>query len=571
MIRNNLGLLLVGYSETEAEILNSELSKISIKINYKAVTDMQEIRVALYECEWHVLVCNHASNFCHYMEVFGIWEQMGRDIPFIIYSDEISDENAIAAIHRGVHDYVYKGQIERLVLVIERELKNVEIRRSKLQAESKIYRLTYYDNLTGFPKRNLFCEDVTRILSEQCENKLAAVFFIKIGRLPNINSTYGYHVGDMLIQQLSYRMSVYASGKCLLSRIGSGKFAFFKSDVNNLEEVQKFADKILRIASTPIMINNLEFYAKFDVGVSVYPTHGDNVSSLLANAENTLSESKEKWHNSCRYFISETGDLNEKHKVSVEALRQAITNNEFVVLYQPIINLKTGGIVGVEALLQWNHPKLGFIKSSDFFLLAYENGLILDIGKWLVRQACTQAMLWHETNCHELFIAVAISAIEVDQSFFIKHILSVLAETKLPPNLLELGIPEYCLPDVEKNIENLSELSSIGVKFSISNYEKNSSSIKCIKKLSINSLKLDTALMSNLDINSDNIVVVKAINAMAKQLGVSVVAEGIDTEVQLKFLYETQCRYAQGNYFSEPVSAEDFLKLLEQRKTGTLA
>ncbi len=570
-MRDNLGLLLVGYSKAEAEILYSELSKLNIKISYKLVSNIQEIRVVLYECEWRVMLCNHTEISCNYMEVLEIWRQMGRDIPFIIYSDEISDKNAITAIQRGVHDYVHKGQVEKLALVIERELKNVEIRRTKLQAESKIYRLTYYDNLTGFPKRNLFCEEVAQILSEQCGSKLAAVYFIKISRLPFINSTYGYHVGDMLIQQLSYRMSVYTSGRCLLTRIGGSKFAFFKSDVNSLEDIQKFADRILRIASTPIMVNSLEFYTKFDVGVSIYPTHANSIVMLLANAEKTLSEIQEKPLSCCRYFMSESGQLSNKQNFTIEALRQAITNNEFMMFYQPIINLKTGGIVGVEALLQWNHPEFGYINFSDFFSLAYENGLILDIGKWMIKQACLQATLWHETSGHELYVSVAISAIEVDQKFFIKYIQSVLSETNLSPSLLALEIPECSLQDVGSNIENLEELSGLGVKFSISNYEKNSSSIKYTKKLPINNLKLDKALMSNLDKNSDNLIIVNAINAMAKELGLRVIAEGIDTEAQLKFLYETQCSYAQGNYFSEPVNAEGFIKLLEQRKTGTLA
>ncbi len=190
MLRNNLGLLLVGYPESEAALLCADLSDMNIKINYKAVNDLQDIRVALYEREWHVLICNHTDYSCNFMEALEVWKQMGRDIPFIIYSDEIVDEKAISAIHHGAHDYVHKGQVARLAFVIQRELKNLDIRRAKLKAESKIYRLMYYDDLTGFPKRNLFCEEVGNILSKQLGvDKLAAVYFIKIGRLPNINST----------------------------------------------------------------------------------------------------------------------------------------------------------------------------------------------------------------------------------------------------------------------------------------------------------------------------------------------------------------------------------------------
>ncbi|HBV21452.1 MAG TPA: GGDEF domain-containing response regulator, partial [Nitrosomonas sp.] len=286
MLRNNLKILLVGYSEAEADLLYADLTKINLKINYKAIADVKDIRAVFYESDWQVLICNHTEHAFNFMDALEIWKQAGRNIPFIIYSDEMDEEKAISAIRHGVHDYIYKGHVARLVLAIERELKDEETRRAKLQAESKIYRLAYYDDLTGFPKRNLFCEKVTSILSKESNaDKLAAVYFIKIARLPYINSTYGYNIGDMLIQQLSYRMSVYANSKCLLSRIESSKFAFFNCEVNSLEDIQKFADRIMKMVSTPIMINGFEFCATINIGVSVYPTHSSNISMLLAIAE----------------------------------------------------------------------------------------------------------------------------------------------------------------------------------------------------------------------------------------------------------------------------------------------
>lgn len=572
MLRNNLKLLLVGYSETDATLLCEDLKKLNIKISYRAITDVQDIRAAFYECDWHVLICNHAENSFNFIDALEIWKQVGRDVPFIIYSDEINDEKAISAIHYGVHDYVCKGQVTRLALAIERELKDVETRRAKLQAESKIYRLAYYDDLTGFPKRNLFCEKVTGILSKQTDaNKLAAIYFIKIGRLPYINSTYGYNVGDMLIQQLSYRMSVYTNSRCLLTRIESNKFAFFNSDVNNLEDIQKFADRIMRMVSTPIMINSLEFYITFNIGVSVYPIHGNNISMLLANAENTLSESQEKWRNNCRYFMNKVGETSTKSLVQAETLRKAIINDQLVLFYQPIIDLETGVVKGTEALLRWNHPEFGLLSSNKFLSLACENGLILDIGKWMLKQACIQTKLWHEMGYDALSIAVGVSSIEIDQNQFVKYVQDVLSEIEFSPDLLELGITESFFQQPEISMNSLKELGELGVRFIIDGYGSGGSSIRYLKKLPIKSLKLDATLTSNLDHDSENFAIVTAINALAKSLGLSVIAEKVETKEQLKALYKVQCNYAEGNIISKPVSAEDFLKLLEQRKTGTLA
>ena len=571
MLRNNLRLLLVGYSETDASQLRAELSKINSKINCKAITDANDIRIAFYECEWHVLICNYTEDSGSLREVLEVWKQVGRDIPFVIYADEMSDDRVISAIHYGVHDYVYKGHIARLSFVIERELNNLEIKRTKLQAESKIYRLTYYDNLTGFPKRNLFCEKVTSILSEQSDRKkLASVFLIKIGGLPDINSTYGYHVGDMLIQQLSYRMSVYTNSQCLLSRIGGSKFVFFNCDVKNLEDIQKFADKIMHMVSIPIVINDLEFYVTLNIGISIYPTNGDTISLLLANAENALTDSQYKWHNSCRYFLNRTGEISTKRIFTREALRKAIINNELELLYQPIINLDTGGLRGVEAILRWNHPEAGPLTPGELFPFIYENGLILEIGKWTLKQACLQAKFWHEMGYDALTIALAISVTGFDQIHFIKYVQNMLVETGLPPQLLELELPESFLQGAEFCMDNLRELGDTGVRFSISHYGTGGASIKCLNRLPVNSLKLDPELTSNQHACADNLAVVTAINAMAKKLGLSVIAQDITVKEQLKILYEAQCKFAQGSYFSEPVSAEAFLKLLEQRKTGTL-
>lgn len=571
MLRNNLRLLFVGYSDSEAEQLRAELSKINVKINCKAITDANDIRIAFYECEWHVLICNYTADSGNLKEALEVWKQVGRDIPFIIYADETSDENVISAIHYGVHDYIYKGHIGRLLLVIDRELNNLEVKRAKLQAESKIYRLTYYDNLTGLPKRNLFCEKVTGILSNQSDrDRLAGVYLVKISGLSDINNIYGYHVGDMLIQQLSYRMSVYTNSQCLLSRIESNKFAFFNCDVNNLEGIRKFADKIMHMVSIPVVINNLEFYVTLNIGVCEYPTHGESISLLLSNIENMLSDSQNKWQNSCRYFLSRVDEVSAKRLMTREALRKAIINNELELLYQPIINLDTGVIKGAGVVLRWHHPEAGPLTPSKFFPFIHESGLILEIGKWMLKHVCLQAKLWHEMGYDGLTITLAVAVNGYDQTHFIKYVQNLLTETKLPPQLLELELPESFLQSAEFSMNNLKELGDAGIQFSISNYGTGGASLRWLSILPVNSIKLDPALTMNPKSCTENARVVAAINAMAKNLGLAMVAEGITTKEQLKFLYEIQCKFAQGNYFSQPVNAENFLKLLEQRKTGTL-
>lgn len=562
----------MGYSEIDAADLYANLARINSKISYRVIRDVQNIRSALYENNWHILICNHNAHSFNFHNALEILKQCGHDIPFLIYSDDMNDEQIISSIQAGAHDYIQKGHITQLMLAIERELKNVEVRRSKLQAESKAYRLAYYDDLTGFPKRNLFCKKVTEILFRQHdEQKLAAVYFIKIGRLPFINNTYGYHIGDRLIQQLSYRLSVYTNRKSLLSRLEGNKFAFFNFDIYNLEDIQKFADRIMRMSSTPIIINNLEFYVTLNIGVSVYPSHGNDISMLLANAEKPLSDFQDIGRNQCRYFINEVSENSGKHIKLEESLKNAVANNELILRYQPIIDLQSGSIKGAEALVRWNHPTLGRLSPEKFIMLAKETGQIIEIGKWILKQSCLQAKLWHEMGHDSLFISVNIASIELDQSQFIRYVTDILSETGISTNLLELEVTESFLQDTETNIKKFHELSRMGVKFSIDDYGAGNSSLGYLKKLPINNLKIDRLLTMNLHPDSDSAAIVSAIIAMAKSLGLRVQAKGIETSEQYDFLLKNQCDYAQGYFFGKPISAENFLRLLDQPRTGTLS
>ena len=242
-------------------------------------------------------------------------------------------------------------------------------RRAKLQAESQIYRLAYYDELTGLPKRNIFCEKITEILLKQADtNYIAAIYFIIFERLPYINSTYGYSTGDVLIQQLSYRLSVYTEKNCLLTRIEGSKFAYFNGEVTNTEDVENFADRIMRLTSTPFMIDNLEFYVTLKIGVCVYPTDGKEVTRLLANAENTLSDTKDLWRTNCKYYIKDIGEASSKRLKLECSLHKAIENNELVLHFQPIVDMQSGHIAGVEALVRWNHPEFGLLLPGPVFI-----------------------------------------------------------------------------------------------------------------------------------------------------------------------------------------------------------
>lgn len=572
MLRKRIKLLIVGFSGEDSNCLYSELSSGMFDLVSECVDHVEAMKVALCESDWDIVVSNHAVPSFDAFEALTLSNVCGKDIPFIIYSNYADEETAVSAIRYGASDYLNRGNTARLMLSIQRELKNSAMRRARLQAESHIYRLAYYDELTGLPKRNLFCEKVLEILSERNELDVAAIYFIDLDRMPRINSTYGYSVGDVLIQQLSYRLSVYSSRNCLLTRIEGSKFAFFNCDVKNADDIQLFANRVLKLAATPFIINNLEIYIKLNVGICCYPEDGDDISMLLANAESTVSLNRGLWRSNCRYYEKAIGEINAKRLKLERSLRRSLDDRELFLHYQPIVDLRTGSVIGAEALVRWNHPEFGLILPDVFIPIADETGFIIEIGKWVLKQACVQAKRWHDAGYESIFISVNISAIELDQSQLLSHIANVLEETGLFPGALELEITESVLmQDAESSIRILQELKEMGIKIAVDDFGTGYSSLSYLKQFPVDILKIDRSFAKDIVSDSDSSAIVTAIIALAKNLGLSALAEGIETKEQFELLYNEQCDRAQGYLFSKPVNAEHFILLLEQRKTGTLA
>ncbi|MDH5479753.1 MAG: EAL domain-containing protein [Nitrosomonas sp.] len=573
MLRNNLRLLIIGYSDTDADLLSSELANVNSEFSYECIRDVLDIRSALYASDLDAIISNHDLTSFNYKDALDALKISGRDIPFIVYSDNADEKEALSAIHSGAHDFVHKGNTIRLALSIERELKNVSMRRAKVQAETQSYRSAYFDPLTNLPKRNLFCEQVTEILSKKTDaNSIAAVYFITFDRLPYINSTYGFSSGDALIQQLSYRLSVYASRSCLLTRVEGGKFAFFNDDVTDSEDIQHFASRIMRLTSTPFIINNLEFYIKLNVGICVYPVDGESASNLLANAENTLPGTRALFRTNYKYYIKDVGEDSSKRIKLETSLRNAIINNELLLHYQPIVDVQEGNITGVEALVRWNHPEFGLLMPDKFLPLAHETGFIVDIGKWVLREACINAKLWQESGHDSLSVAVNISAIELDQTRLINHVSEYLTEADLSPDLLTLEVTESVLvQDAETSIRMLQGLKELGVKIIVDKFGEGYSSISNLKRLPIDGIKIEHSFIRDIVKDPDNLGIIQAIIALSRSLDLPVMAAGIETKEQFDFLCEEQCTSAQGYLFSKPVNNENLSLLLGHRKTGTMA
>ena len=332
--------------------------------------------------------------------------------------------------------------------------------------------------------------------------------------------------------------------------------------------MQNFANQIIKLAISPILINKLEFYVTLNIGVCVYPADGKDVAKLFTNAENTLLNTQYLWKNSCMYYTKEISKTVARRLELKESLFYAIEDKELLLHYQPIVDLESGNLTGVEALVRWHHPKFGMLLPEKFIPLAKETGLIVDLSKWVLKQACKQARMWHEAGFKSLSMTINISAIEFDQAKLIGHIEGVLAETGMPPELLELDIAESVLmQDAEMSVKILQSLKEIGVRIAIDDFGIGYSSMSYLKHFPIDILKIDRSLTHDIIFDSNSSEIILAIIGLARSLNYSVLAEGIETKEQFDFLYSLKCNRAQGYLFSKPIPAEEILLLLEHRNS----
>ncbi len=322
----------------------------------------------------------------------------------------------------------------------------------------------------------------------------------------------------------------------------------------------------------PVVIDQLEFDVQAMIGVSMHPASGDSISTRMAHAVGALSYNRDLWKHHCSYYSKEIEEAAAKQSELERSLRYAIQREEFLLYYQPVVDLRSGALTGIEALLRWNHPQLGVLPPEKFMFLAQESGLIMEIGRWVLQRACQQIKTWHRAGYEMLPVSVNLSAIEFDQASLVNTISQLLTDTGLPSQLLELEISEPILMrDAEKSLQRLQQLKSLGVRVAVDNFGTGYTSLRYLKHFSIDILKIDRSLIHAMMADPDNSVIVLTMAGLAKNLGLAVHAVGIETKEQFDFLCQLDCDRAQGYLFSKPQSVNDVLQFLAQRRTVTFA
>ena len=433
--------------------------------------------------------------------------------------------------------------------------------------------LAQYDYLTALPNRMLFQDRLQQAIAlAQRHASRLAVLFLDLDRFKYINDSLGHAVGDQLLHAVAARLLACVRASDTVSRQGGDEFVILLPEIEYVEFAALTAQKLLQTLAMPYTIDEHSVNITGSIGISIYPDDSDEAGALMQNADTAMYHAKEHGRNNHQFFKSEMNARSVERQFLEQQMRLALRQREFVLYYQPRVNLDTGAITGVEALLRWSHPERGAIAPGDFIPVAEDSGLILQIGQWVLREACRQAQLWRRAGLPPVVMAVNISAVEFRAKNFLDDLRSILAETGLPPECLELELTESVLMrDANATDVMLHALKDMGVRLAIDDFGTGYSSLSYLKRFPIDVLKIDQSFVRDIAIDSGDATIVSAVIGMGRNLKQRVVAEGVENSEQLAFLRGQQCCEGQGFYLGPPLPPLECALLLRMGASPALS
>lgn len=427
------------------------------------------------------------------------------------------------------------------------------------EMEKQLLRQATHDSLTELPNRVLLVDRVNQaILRAKKKKNMLAFLFIDLDRFKMTNDSLGHTVGDKLLQAVSNRLLICTDDFDTVARLGGDEFVILLQDIVNVQQAQDKAEELLKAIECPIQIGPHNLKVTGSIGISFYPNDGLDYESLLKNADVSMYNAKDMGRNNYRIFDEE---LNKRviNRMQLDtALRDSLKRQEFYLVYQPLMRLETNEIVGFEALIRWNSKSLGLVSPLEFISMAEENGLIIDIGKWVLKEACSQLKRWHEQGFNQLSMAVNISGRQFRQTRLPEAVAEILAQTGLDSRYLELELTESLLVEDVKNAVNvMNELKAMGTKLVIDDFGTGYSSLSYLKQFPVDKLKIDRSFISELVNVENDAAIARAIINLGHSLNLEVLAEGVETQMQLDFITRHNCDYAQGYFYKPPKIAKE--------------
>jgi len=444
----------------------------------------------------------------------------------------------------------------------------VRIRRDVDATEARLDYLAYYDPVTGLPNRHAASEQIARLMATVGHTSDGfGLLMLDLDDFKVVNDTLGHPIGDKLLRAIASRLSQYIHSTYIACRFGGDEFIVIAPRLVGRPQLEVLGIAVLRALEESIVVEGHEIRSRCSVGLAQYPADGKDAASLIRAADTALYEAKARGKNTFSIYVP---DMERKATLRIRLdadLRRAIENNELHLAYQPIVRAATGATVGVEALLRWAHPELGDIPPAEFIPMAESSGAIVDIGQWVLDEACRQIKRWSDDG-HHVFVAVNVSAKQIRRGLRAQIDLA-LAASGADPHLLEIEITEHSMvEDIDSNVAQLATLSSLGIRVAVDDFGTGLSSLAYLKRLPINKLKIDRAFVKDLPHSADDLAIAQAIISLSHSLELTVVAEGIETEQQRHALVAHKCDYLQGFLISRPVSAQDVVAFFGDRPRG---
>jgi len=550
-----LQVLIIEDSEDDTQLLLRALKKGGFDPVYERVDSGSTMEVALARRKWDVVVADHNLPHFSSFKALNLLRENGYDTPFFIVSGSIDENLAVEAMKAGAQDYVMKDNLTRLVPAIERELREVEVHRDRKQAQATVEHQAHYDLLTNLPNRTTFRDRLTVALAQTGRNrKMLAVLFVDLDRFKTIVDTLGHTIGDKLLRGVSERLRASLEDGDTLARMGGDEFVILLPQINRADRAVHVAQRILEAIKPPFHFDQHELHITMSIGITLYPYDGENADTLLKNADTALYRAKEQGRNNYQLYTPAMNARAFERLALENSLRKALERREFLLHYQPQVHMRTGVIVGVEALVRWQHPDLGLVYPAEFISIAEEAGLITALGEWVIRTACAQNKAWQKAGLPPMTMAVNLSARQFQQQDLVETVARILKETGLEAKWLEMEITEgIAMQNADYTNVLLRGMKIMGVKVSLDDFGTGYSSLSYLKKFPIDTLKIDQSFVRDLTTDASDAAIANAVIVLAHSLKLQVVAEGVETAAQETYLREHDCDISQGFLFSIPL------------------
>ena len=509
---------------------------------------------------------DHAPNVCE--ELLRAASANGCNTPILCLTENIDPELDRAAIRAGAADYIIKNELTPTL--IERTIRYAIDRKL---AETELARLAHYDQLTGIPNRLLFNDRLERALQRAGRGDTPfALLYVDLDGFKSVNDIHGHDVGDKLVQGIADRLSQCIRRTDSVARIGGDEFTVLLEKINTTNDTVVIAQKIIDVISKPFEVDGQQLLVGSSIGIAVYPEAGKDASTLLKHADMAMYEAKSMDGSNYRFFTDQmNNEALDQSKLEIE-LRQAMTNNELKIFYQPRISFSTGKIVGIESLLRWNHPTRGLLAPQQFISHAKQLGLISPIGYWSLEQICRDIQSMRKLNISPINVSFNVAYEQFIAPKFVNTVEEIISSNNINGDHFEFELAEN---DFVSKLADLSDdmlrLEKLGIYFSLDDFGTGSTSLTQLQKLPIKTIKLDKSHVQKVTTEKDSANIVKAMIDLAHGLKLKVVAEGVETEKQKTFLSENNCDQMQGYLYSKPLELKDLIKLLKQDGFGKRA